>query len=84
VKIVNSESAPKTLKKTNHGGTENTEEHRVLLISIINLVALCLCGKKRLFGVDSMVNRKIVNSYGIKNPCYGVAGIFIVGWFLHL
>jgi hypothetical protein len=34
----NIESAPITLKKENHGGTENIEVHRVLLISVIRKV----------------------------------------------
>ena len=39
-KHLNLESAPTTLKKENHGDTENTEEHRALLISTINFVKL--------------------------------------------
>jgi hypothetical protein len=37
-RIFNTESAPKTLKKENHGVTEGIEAHRVLLISTINFV----------------------------------------------
>jgi hypothetical protein len=34
------ESTPKTKKKENHGGTEDTEVHRDLLISTISFVNL--------------------------------------------
>jgi hypothetical protein len=34
------ESTPKTLKKENHGGTEDTEAHIELLISTISFVKL--------------------------------------------
>jgi hypothetical protein len=34
------ESTPKTLKKENHGGTEDTEAHRELLIRTISFVKL--------------------------------------------